>query len=282
MILQKAKDILELSTGDLVEKRNLLDLIIGSKVKDSPHWDGDSGFIGNTPQQGIHWIGTYPEVSALIIKTKDGTYEGDGWLDDSKTSYQYSFKARNGQVNHSEKANRTLVGQVEGQYPIILLTKGPNHWRHQGVFSVKEIFDTHVILSRGIKTDTSTFIEDSLFPEGGHKYATHLIRERNTEIISLIKQKSNWHCDVCRELFLKQYGVDYIEAHHKVPFSSRSGIYFVKESDFALLCPNCHKAVHIYMRKNDDLEYDSIKQNLRNIIPNQAPQTTSASARRLS
>ncbi|MDT8317192.1 MAG: HNH endonuclease [bacterium] len=60
---------------------------------------------------------------------------------------------------------------------------------------------------------------------------------------------------------LSRYGVKCIEAHHKVPISTYSSAYTVQLSDFALLCPNCHKAVHIYM-KLEGLEYKKIREKL--------------------
>jgi len=44
--------------------------------------------------------------------------------------------------------------------------------------------------------------------------------------------------------------------------SCEKAVFFNLLSDFVLLCPNCHKAVHIYMKKNDQ-DYESIKMNLK-------------------
>ena len=57
MELKKTLDLFSLSTGDLVTKRNLYDLVQFSKVEASPYWSGTEGIIGNTPQQGINWVG---------------------------------------------------------------------------------------------------------------------------------------------------------------------------------------------------------------------------------
>jgi len=92
MELIKADDLFSLSSGDTVSKKNLFDLIQFSKVGNSPYWSGPESTIGNTPQQGINWLGKPPKVRAVIIKTRPGSYEEDGWSDDRKTSYHYSFK----------------------------------------------------------------------------------------------------------------------------------------------------------------------------------------------
>ncbi|MCI0558183.1 MAG: HNH endonuclease, partial [Nitrososphaera sp.] len=87
---------------------------------------------------------------------------------------------------------------------------------------------------------------------------THLMAERSKGVVKALKSVEAWVCDICGEDFLVRYGVKYIEAHHKVPISTYSASYVVSLSDFALLCPNCHKAVHICMKKNG-YEYLEIK-----------------------
>lgn len=82
--------------------------------------------------------------------------------------------------------------------------------------------------------------------------------ERSKEVVQALKGVQTWLCDICGEDFFVRYGVKYIEAHHKVPISTYSASYVVRISDFALLCPNCHKAVHIFMKKNG-YEYAKIK-----------------------
>jgi putative restriction endonuclease len=96
MELKKADDLFPISRGEEISKRNLFDLIQFSKVVGSSYWSGSASIIGNTPQHGINWIGLPPEVRAVIIKTRPGSYETDGWADDLRTSYRYSFKAKNG------------------------------------------------------------------------------------------------------------------------------------------------------------------------------------------
>lgn len=109
MELKNTQDIFSLSVGDLVTKRNLYDLVQFSKIDSSSYWSGIDGIIGNTPQQGINWVGQLPAVQAVIIKTRRGSYEEDGWSDESKTFYRYSFKARNGEISYTEKANAVLT-----------------------------------------------------------------------------------------------------------------------------------------------------------------------------
>lgn len=261
MELTKPQDILSLCSGDTVSKRNLFALIQYSKVEGSDQWSGAEWVIGNTPQQGINWIGNFPHVEAVIIKTRPGSYSDDGWSDDRKRTYQYSFKARKGAISFAEKANQVLVQQPEYQYPVLLFTENGNEWYFEGSFAVSDILERFVVLRRGsmpAAAQTSLPSNGKTFHEGGRRYVSHLLVERNRSVVKTLKNTSDWICDVCQLDFFERYGVRYIEAHHKIPISTYTSAQAVDESDFVLLCPNCHKAVHAYM-KQDELEYDGIK-----------------------
>ncbi|WP_202402123.1 HNH endonuclease [Shinella sp. AETb1-6] len=263
MLLQKPKDVFRISVGETVSKRNLFDLIQYSKVEGSPFWAGANFAIGNTPQQGINWIGAAPHIQGVIIKTRPGSYQHDGWLDDDLNTYRYSFKARNSAISHFELANRVLISQPEFAYPILLFTEAKEGWRFEGQFSVTEIDEMHVTLQR---QDTYVRLEAaaerSEFVEGGLRYVTHLMAERNRAIVSTLKRKTPSVCEICDEDFSSRYGVSYIEAHHKTPISTFTAKRTVTAADFALLCPNCHRAVHIYM-KREDREYSDIREIIR-------------------
>ena len=221
--------------------------------------------IGNTPQQGIDWIGQLPEVRAVIIKTRPGSYEDDGWSDDSKALYHYSFKARKGEIAYAEKANAVLVKQPQYLYPIFLFTEQKDAWHFEGTFSVAEIENKFVVLHRGTTAmaEVSESQDELQYQEGGRKYVTHLMAERSKGVVKALKGVQEWVCDICGEDFYSRYKVKYIEAHHKVPISTYSSSYQLRITDLALLCPNCHRAVHIYMKK-EGLEYPAIKSKLSN------------------
>jgi putative restriction endonuclease len=107
--------------------------------------------------------------------------------------------------------------------------------------------------------------DELLFQEGSKKYAVHLVTERNKSVVNAVKAASKWICDICEQNYFDKYGVEYIEAHHKVPASNFTGENIVRISDFSLLCPNCHKAVHIYM-KTTNQDYEAIKQRLKSLL----------------
>jgi putative restriction endonuclease len=265
MKLKKSQDLYSLAHGDVVTKRNLYDLIQYSKVEASPYWSGPESIIGNTPQQGINWVGHTPELQAVIIKTRAGAYKADGWLDIEKTLYRYSFKAKSGEISYGEMANEVLIKQPQHLYPILLFAEHKDGWRFEGAFSVVEIESEFVVLHRGAPPSEMQAPQDELvYHEGTRKYVTHLMAERNKGVVKALKSVNQWVCDICSEDFLSRYGVKYIEAHHKIPTSTYSSRYVVRLSDLALLCPNCHRAVHIYM-KSTGLDYTEIKNKMRAI-----------------
>ncbi len=148
MKLTKPASLLKLTGGEIVSKRNLFDLIQYSKVEGSDYWEGQEYIIGNTPQQGINWVGVYPSPYAVIIKTRGGAYKLEGWLDSDEITFKYSFKARNGAVNVEEKANQVLIKQPEYGYPILLFIEHKKAWRYEGEFVVNAIEEEFVVLRR--------------------------------------------------------------------------------------------------------------------------------------
>ncbi|KVK54555.1 hypothetical protein L901_16765 [Agrobacterium sp. D14] len=202
MLLEKPNDIFQISIGDTVSKRNLFDLIQYSKVEGSPFWAGAEFAIGNTPQQGINWIGAAPQIQGVIIKTRPGSYKHDGWVADGRDTYRYSFKARNSLISYAELANRVLILQPQYSYPILLFTEAKGAWLFQGQFSVTEIDEMHVTLQRrGTYFKHEPETEESEFVEGGRRYVTHLIAERSRAAVSLLKSSTLSVCDICRKTF---------------------------------------------------------------------------------
>lgn len=259
MNLTSPRDLFSLMGKDTVSKRNLYDLIQYSKVESSSYWGGASFLIGNTPQQGINWIGAFPALKGVVIKVRPGSYDGDGWADASETMYHYSFKARNAVVSYEEKANQSLINQPQHLYPILLFTDSESNWTFEGEFAVSEIKDTYVTLKRYAGSSEVVVSQvDQHYEEGGKRYVTHLLAERSAAVVSAIKASTEWLCEICKFDFEELYAFPYIEAHHKTAISTYSSSQQVSLSDLALLCPNCHAAVHLYMKKTE-LDYQEIK-----------------------
>ncbi|WP_313057269.1 HNH endonuclease [Stutzerimonas nitrititolerans] len=264
MELKGTQDLFRLTAGDSVSKRNLFGLIQYSKVPGSDFWSGEELKIGNTPQQGINWVGVPPACRAVILKTRPGSYAEDGWTNEERTAYRYSFKARDGVISHAEKANAVLIHQPRFRYPVLLFTETKSFWSYEGAFDVSAIDDRFVVLVRHhtiAEPAVSLPGEGPDYREGGLRYVTHLMAERSRDVVRELKERSASECEICRQSFAARYGVECIEAHHKVPISTYSSEHTVRLEDLALLCPNCHRAVHIYMKKWD-LEYPEIRERL--------------------
>ncbi|WP_122867658.1 HNH endonuclease [Pseudomonas viridiflava] len=267
-MFSRASDLFTLSLGVGVKRQDLYRLIQYSKVPASEYWSGIEGVINNTPQQGINWIGVFPKLEGVIVKVKGRNYVQDGWEDAEKTRYKYSFKARNSIINYREKANQALLQQPQFGYPILLFEElNTQYWRFGGAFQVVRDADEYVLLEQ--VTSPSGFIgprgEDILYEEGGKRYVTHLMVERNMNVVSQVKGLRNWVCEICLMNFNNVYGLPYIEAHHKVPLSVYSGEKLTSLDDIALLCSNCHSAVHLYMKLKGET-FDQIKLRLQSIL----------------
>lgn len=252
-------ELLRNPVGTAIPKRDLFDLIQYSKVPGSPYWSGSDFIINNTPQQGINWVGELPLLSGVILKVKDGSYIHDGWQGTDRNRYRYSFKARNGAISLKEKANLALLNQAEFGYPVLLYSELKNNWIFEGFFEIFECADEYVTLARRSETYAAIGKAGQGFTEGGKVYVTHLLSERNPQIVKILKLSKGSVCEICKLDFKVKYGVEYIEAHHKIMLSSLTERKAVSISDFALLCSNCHSAVHCYMREGAGV-YDDIKQ----------------------
>lgn len=239
--------LINLPVGTAIAKRALYDLIQYSKVPSSEYWMGEEFVINNTPQQGINWVGDLPSLNGVLVKVKPGTYNHDGWLDGEKILYRYSFKARKGVVSFKEKANLALLNQAEFGYPVLLYSEQKGNWIFEGDFGVVECAEEYVVLRRRADHKVQEKIGQGLM-EGGKKYVRHLLSERNPYVIKILKSTGSYVCEICNEDFKARYGVEYIEAHHKIPLSSIAAKSVVTPDDLALLCSNCHSAVHVLMR----------------------------------
>ena len=85
--------------------------------------------------------------------------------------------------------------------------------------------------------------------ETKHRIRTHKVRERNPQLVKKAKERfvnenGKLFCEACGYDFSKLYGFSYAEAHHKKPLHLLKAGEKTKESDFGILCANCHRAVH--------------------------------------
>jgi len=86
--------------------------------------------------------------------------------------------------------------------------------------------------------------------EGAKKLTAHYRRERDAGLALRAKaafaaaHQSKLFCQACGVEPLEVYGVEVIEAHHKVPLSKTVEGRVTELDDFLMLCPSCHRAVH--------------------------------------
>jgi putative restriction endonuclease len=264
MKLTSANDLFLLHPGDRVARTNLYQLIQYSKVLESAYWHGEEARVGNTPQQGINWIGSLPACRAVLVKTTNESYVRDGWTDVLRNSYDYSLKARSGKVNRTEKANSVLIQQPQYGYPVLLFSEDGTDWVFEGRFKVTGVEARHVRLSRATEAQHNLAIlqEEMIYPGGGKHYLNHLRAEATPVVNTVAKRFRAKACDICSTQFMSHYGFDHIEAHYKgvgMPAESTAQLGI---EDFAAICPNCHRAVHILM-KREDSGYDALRLKLQ-------------------
>lgn len=94
--------------------------------------------------------------------------------------------------------------------------------------------------------------DDLGFSEGRKKLRTHIVRERNHQVITLAKKNflakhGCLKCEICGFDFYEHYGSvgeGFIEGHHIKPVSKLQPGEKTKVDDIVLLCSNCHSMIH--------------------------------------
>jgi hypothetical protein len=86
--------------------------------------------------------------------------------------------------------------------------------------------------------------------EGARRLFIHYGRERSLRLSkdakkAYLAQHGKLTCEACGTEPVKTYGVEIIEAHHKIPLSESKGSRNSVIEDFLLLCPSCHRAIHM-------------------------------------
>jgi 5-methylcytosine-specific restriction protein A len=92
--------------------------------------------------------------------------------------------------------------------------------------------------------------EDNDFIENYAAFRLHRRIERSPSLAKRVKEVHGYKCAACSFDFQSAYpGIKknkYIEAHHLVPVSHLKGTRTRRnpKTDFAVLCPNCHRMIH--------------------------------------
>jgi putative restriction endonuclease len=87
--------------------------------------------------------------------------------------------------------------------------------------------------------------------EGAKLLVTHYIYERDKRLSLCAKRIARechpeklLECEICGIIPEKEYKLDLIQADHRTPLNQLNKQTNVMPKDFAMLCPNCHRAVH--------------------------------------
>jgi len=88
--------------------------------------------------------------------------------------------------------------------------------------------------------------------EGKKRWYRHLRRERDQQLVKRKKLRvkadtGRLRCEACRFDFEKVFGPalqDFCEVHHRTPLSSDDTERETRLEDLAVLCANCHRAIH--------------------------------------
>jgi len=94
--------------------------------------------------------------------------------------------------------------------------------------------------------------EEQAFPEGVVIYRMHRFYERDRRLVRKAKaaakaRQGRLACEVCGFDFGQTYGSQAegcIECHHAIPLSELGRKHVSRTRDLALLCANCHRAIH--------------------------------------
>ena len=94
--------------------------------------------------------------------------------------------------------------------------------------------------------------EITFAPEGRLITRLHISRERDAGAPRKLKQSrmkklGRLQCEACGFDFFETYGergLGFIECHHTTPVSEMVPGHRPKQSEFALLCANCHRMIH--------------------------------------
>jgi len=126
---------------------------------------------------------------------------------------------------------------------------------------------------RNIDSDDSIVVivedeEEEFFSEGKKIARTHRSRERSKSLrdkkIAEYKEMNNDRCpcEVCGEDYSEIFGFEntLIDAHHLIPLSESSENRKTELSDLAMVCPTCHRALHM---SNDCSDLDSLSEKIR-------------------
>lgn len=125
--------------------------------------------------------------------------------------------------------------------------------------------DTDGTPSRGYLSPGDIQALEEASPEGVRKLRQHWYLERDSSLPRKAKEAfmalhGELFCESCGLRPVPTYGHPLVDAHHRLPLSqyAAAGKMSTAPSDFAILCPSCHRAVH----KHEDCDVEAVKKGL--------------------
>jgi hypothetical protein len=119
--------------------------------------------------------------------------------------------------------------------------------------------------SRGYLSPGDVQALEEASSEGVRKLRQHWYLERDSSLPRKAKEAfealhGELFCEACGLRPVPTYGHPLVDAHHRLPLSryAAAGKMTTAPSDFAILCPSCHRAVH----KHEDCDVDAVKKSL--------------------
>jgi len=127
----------------------------------------------------------------------------------------------------------------------------------------KAIFeDTDESASRGYLSPGDVQALEEASPEGVRKLRQHWYLERDSSLPRKAKEAfearhGELFCEACGLRPVPTYGHPLVDAHHRLPLCqyAAAGKMSTAPSDFVILCPSCHRAVH----KHEDCSIEAVK-----------------------
>jgi len=107
-------------------------------------------------------------------------------------------------------------------------------------------YKTRTKLAKNLSNKLETANQTELY-EGNTNERIILAKERNQEIVKIVKEKDHYTCQACNFY----YDDKIVETHHLIPISKIGDEHSITEDDLITLCPNCHSLAHYLLNKDD-------------------------------
>ncbi len=201
------------------------------------------------------------------LKRRDGKEYSSNFIDNLQSNIdQYSIKENNEFPKKNKdkiwsifiKKNRETAYKLNTDFKeqLAKLEKANNGKRKEGNRLVnQETLKDYVKHKGKIILNEKEMIIDS-------KNQALQVKTRDGVFVTRVKKlffsETNGKCEICNFSFIESAGINYIELHHKVPFSETGENIREYESldevrrDFEFLCSNCHKIVHLKSKNNKE------------------------------